>query len=292
MADPVARLTSMAPSFADIAGGYSAETAPADLSGVYDYLSPKPGTEYGSILPVAREPTGERRLALPSSIRNLLLGGLDLMAGLKTGELTPRATEAFTALSLPGGAAGFARQAPVPAIRAFHGTPHVFDKFDMSKLGEGQGTQVRGYGHYLSGAVDDAAGYASREGKKRGVEGHVIATDISPDAALFHWESALGQQEEGKRVLDVLKSSGIPANADITGRDAYSLLVEHFWKKAGAENTPEAQQAAYKQANAALLDRGVSGHSYDTGAPNEKGYVVWDDDKLKVTQSKKLSDFR
>lgn len=36
------------------------------------------------------------------------------------------------------------------AIRAFHGTPHDFDRFDLSKIGTGEGAQVFGHGLYFA----------------------------------------------------------------------------------------------------------------------------------------------
>jgi len=36
------------------------------------------------------------------------------------------------------------------AIKAYHGSPHKFDAFDMSKIGTGEGAQAYGYGSYLS----------------------------------------------------------------------------------------------------------------------------------------------
>ena len=35
-------------------------------------------------------------------------------------------------------------------IRAYHASPHDFDRFDLSKVGTGQGAQSYGYGHYLA----------------------------------------------------------------------------------------------------------------------------------------------
>jgi hypothetical protein len=35
-------------------------------------------------------------------------------------------------------------------MRAFHGTPHDFDKFDLSKIGTGEGAQAYGHGLYLA----------------------------------------------------------------------------------------------------------------------------------------------
>ena len=36
------------------------------------------------------------------------------------------------------------------AIKAFHGSPHKFDKFDMSKIGTGEGAQAYGHGLYFA----------------------------------------------------------------------------------------------------------------------------------------------
>ena len=37
-----------------------------------------------------------------------------------------------------------------PGIRAYHGSPHDFDKFDLSKIGTGEGAQAYGHGLYFA----------------------------------------------------------------------------------------------------------------------------------------------
>jgi hypothetical protein len=44
-------------------------------------------------------------------------------------------------------------------IRAFHGSPHSFDRFDASKIGTGEGAQAYGHGLYFAGAEDTARTY-------------------------------------------------------------------------------------------------------------------------------------
>lgn len=39
---------------------------------------------------------------------------------------------------------------PPPGIRAYHGSPHDFDKFDISKIGTGEGAQAYGHGLYFA----------------------------------------------------------------------------------------------------------------------------------------------
>lgn len=58
-----------------------------------------------------------------------------------------------------------AAKAPVRAaqqgIRAYHGSPHSFDKFDMSKIGTGEGAQAYGHGMYFADNEGVAKSYKS-----------------------------------------------------------------------------------------------------------------------------------
>ena len=45
------------------------------------------------------------------------------------------------------------------AIKAYHGSPHLFDKFDMSKIGTGEGAQAYGHGLYFAERPGVAASY-------------------------------------------------------------------------------------------------------------------------------------
>jgi hypothetical protein len=47
-------------------------------------------------------------------------------------------------------------------IRAYHGTPHKFDKFDMSKIGTGEGAQTYGHGLYFAENPAVAIDYRDR----------------------------------------------------------------------------------------------------------------------------------
>jgi hypothetical protein len=89
--------------------GYTTETALPGLRDAYRALEPDPNAVYGAILPFAIDrTTGKPRWAMPAFLRDTLGGGLDLLAGLDTGEVTPRA-----ALQLGLGGLSFgARMAP------------------------------------------------------------------------------------------------------------------------------------------------------------------------------------
>jgi hypothetical protein len=72
------------------------------------------------------------------------------------------------------------------AIKAYHGSPHKFDKFDLSKIGTGEGAQAYGHGLYMAESPGVAKGYAERLAidprdeinrfvkELRGIDGYVV----------------------------------------------------------------------------------------------------------------------
>jgi hypothetical protein len=66
--------------------------------------------------------------------------------------------------ALDYGLAGAPMAAPEGAIRAnsfraFHGSPHTFDQFDLSKIGTGEGAQAYGHGLYFAQNENIARSY-------------------------------------------------------------------------------------------------------------------------------------
>jgi hypothetical protein len=55
----------------------------------------------------------------------------------------------------------------VPAMTVFHGSPHLFQRFDASKIGTGEGAQAYGHGLYLAESPDVARGYQQATSKDR-----------------------------------------------------------------------------------------------------------------------------
>lgn len=53
---------------------------------------------------------------------------------------------------------------PPQGIRAYHGSPHDFDKFDISKIGTGEGAQVYGHGLYFAENENTAKSYRTSNG--------------------------------------------------------------------------------------------------------------------------------
>lgn len=63
--------------------------------------------------------------------------------------------------AMTGGVPADAMGSAAKGIRAYHGSPHDFDRFDLSKIGTGEGAQA--YGHGLYFAENEATAKAYRE---------------------------------------------------------------------------------------------------------------------------------
>ena len=89
------------------------------------------------------------------------LTGISDAAKAWRGEFTPEEAQMFALGALPalaGGPEAKVAEEALPAaansvrqgIRAFHGSPYDFDKFDLSKIGTGEGAQAYGHGLYFA----------------------------------------------------------------------------------------------------------------------------------------------
>ena len=65
-------------------------------------------------------------------------------------------------------------------IRAYHGSPHDFDKFDASKIGTGEGAQAYGHGLYMAGSEDVARQYRDNLGVRQWLQGKEFNDDMTP----------------------------------------------------------------------------------------------------------------
>lgn len=57
------------------------------------------------------------------------------------------------------------KEASAPGIVAYHGSPHDFDRFDMSKIGTGEGAQAYGHGLYFADSEGVANSYREKLAK-------------------------------------------------------------------------------------------------------------------------------
>ena len=122
-----------------------------------------------------------------------------------------------------GGSVGSGVTLPPKGIRAYHGSPYDFDRFDMSKIGTGEGAQAYGHGLYFAenqavaewsrARIDDRApekyqNEFGRAGKRHsstieshnGSLYHAVHSERSKAAIaagrfVSHWIASLGKSE-------------------------------------------------------------------------------------------------
>jgi hypothetical protein len=72
-----------------------------------------------------------------------------------------------------------------PGIRAYHGSPHDFDRFDMSKIGTGEGAQAYGHGLYFAENEGVARSYRNDLSGPSYYKGRQISEDPLDSPAAF-----------------------------------------------------------------------------------------------------------
>ena len=175
--------------------------------------------------------------------------------------------------------------APKPTgIRAYHGSPHDFDKFDISKIGTGEGAQAYGRGLYFAENEGVARSYRDRL-KKTTVNGnpwssrdpeHVAAGAVNftkgdlvaAKQYLFDNINFPGHPPELRKIhqdaLAILETKGPPAMKQDPGR-MYEVNIkadpDQFldWDKPLAEQGPKVREVIQKMAPSDLdyfLQRG------------------------------------
>lgn len=116
-------------------------------------------------------------------------------------------------------------------IRAYHGSPHDFDRFDLSKIGTGEGAQVYGHGlyfaekegiakHYRDALTADRTQPAQRLLNKLGGDpdaaiaaakaeiSRLQGLKLTPETGLDRAKSMIETQENNLAMLNQLKSAG------------------------------------------------------------------------------------
>jgi hypothetical protein len=93
-------------------------------------------------------------------------------------------------------------------IRAYHGSPHDFDRFDMSKIGTGEGAQAYGHGLYFAEKEGVAKSYRDTLSRSDGGISGIAQTLV--DRAGGDWGEALAKFE-----ADVNKTKELAAKSGL-----------------------------------------------------------------------------
>jgi hypothetical protein len=132
--------------------------------------------------------------------------------------------------------------------RAYHGTPHEFDKFTTEKIGTGEGAQVYGWGMYFAGNKEVAEFYKKKLGPGRG--------DKPADIAAKIWQSLPDEMPDDQKTESVI--------AELSAR-----------RRAGDDNPAFTQRM--DEAIEATKAGKIHGRLYQVDLkPKDDEYLEWD----------------
>jgi hypothetical protein len=156
-----------------------------------------------------------------AGLRPMFEGGVDLVSGvLGMGDET-KANLVGQLLS-----AGLPLAAGVKKIKAFHGSPHDFDKFSMEKIGTGEGAQAYGHGLYFAENPELAAEYRKKL-TSGPTPGRTYEVDINADPdTLLDWDAPMDKQTP--YVQERLKGiAPTRRTVDSMGREELLKVLQH-----------------------------------------------------------------
>lgn len=212
---------------------------------------------------------------------------LDFAGGVTLGSaaIPAKAGEMRMGAKMIGAADDAANDATKVGIRAFHGSPHDFDKFDISKIGTGEGGQAYGHGLYFADIEDVARGYRDRLTSHSPDSGTMYEVNINanPDDFL-DWDAPIADQSYNVR--EALSHIFRP---DQQGSSAATNMGLIAVRKDGLPAT-EAQRLAAEE----LKKIGIPGIKYfDAGSRSTgygtRNYVVFDDALVSIVKKYGIS---
>lgn len=220
------------------------------------------------------------------SVRENLRSGNNFDAGLQMLAALPVVGMLGTAGKVARGAQDAAKAAEeAQGIIAYHGSPHSFDKFDLSKIGTGEGAQAYGHGLYFAESEPVAKSY--RDALKPGYFNNVLTIDgrdFGSDMGNYYLRNAVEKAvpspgagfASGKETFDFYNKEMSDAvykallKAE-TGHDVNSVA-------AGTVDAVLKKNAPYEDEAAAVdeIRRALLGHIQDnvTSRPNGSMYQV------------------
>jgi len=211
-------------------------------------------------------------------------------------------------------ATGAVDDAARTGIRAYHGSPHDFDRFDMSKIGTGEGAQAYGHGLYFAESPAVAETYKGAGPKQQWsqldppkVDGKMYEVRINADPNDFlDWDKPLSQQSE--------KVRGAVSGVRKTWDDFYNLALRSGFDEAGARRNADTRFSAQNASDPIggaimrelsgglipnktkaqvgserLRDAGIPGIKYldqgsRTAGEGSRNYVVFRDDIIDIVK--------
>jgi len=193
----------------------------------------------------------------------------DTWAALKNPQMWLDAAKQYSNALLMGSTA--------PGVRAFHGSPYDFERFDIGKIGSGEGAQVKGHGLYFAEHEPVAQTYRDKLGGNITYQGE--KTRSYPVANLPPDQQAIHNVTQG--MWELASREGVPGDpaAAIAAERQRALADAAYHQTQGS-----ARDADYAGEVAAQIDRLKPedfafdrGHMYEVNIGAEREHMLdWD----------------
>ena len=159
--------------------------------------------------------------------------------------------------------------------RAYHGTPHKFDRFSLEHIGKGSGQNAFGFGIYLTGDRELARWYQTH------------LTDREGTWSVFHWKDG---DKNGEPISTVVPEQLIPSFTGLlqeNNNDCYAIQTRlksrlHNLEKAHLEES-EKYQTFYElyELVESFVEKGYTfiqngGQLVDAEIPEPGDFLDWD----------------
>ncbi len=234
-----------------------------------------------NILPVLGNAAVGLVQGVNDTARDAMQQSANRMAGADTIDMGPATNLAMmaTGARIPFAGAG-ELGAGGGGIKAYHGSPHDFERFDMSKIGTGEGAQAYGHGLY----------FADREGTAKAYREKLASGSLTtPDGLLSHgdaWHS-IRDAAQGVGGIHPDQSGAIARNVidDVQKRGIEKVLKPYrdineaardYAGAAGTQFVP-AYEAAFAKARELAIAGQNKGRMYEVNInAHPDQFLDWD----------------
>jgi hypothetical protein len=204
------------------------------------------------------------------------------------------------------------------AIKAYHGSPHKFDKFDMSKIGSGEGAQAYGHGLYFAESPEVARSYADDLINDTSLPRPMNDAEDYILSKIKYYRDEVGATPDKTDIAEWMKSDydpfdGVyrPSRGAPLEHDAVEMALESYYSRLpkgnvyeislqwpdpareaadpmGPQHFPIYNSGVDEALQAELIKKGIPGIRYlDSGSRDGSGsstynYVVFDDQIPKI----------
>lgn len=135
---------------------------------------------------------------------------------------------------------------PMFALRAFHASPHRFDRFDISRIGTGEGNQAFSHGLYFAQHPNVMLWYDDMFGRERGsitVDGEAYDATKPSHLAARHLRQQGGRRADAIDKLEREESAArTRGQEDVAGR---ARAAADFLRNAADDDLPEYETGAH-----------------------------------------------